>query len=349
VLRFPDLRRWRRPRRRERGESDASLREVLLAVLDRDHELAERLLTRRVRSDSSDAELYLALARLYRMRGEVGRAIRVHQNLLLRADLGPRHRLAALSDLAEDFHQGGFLRRAIDAYDEVLERAPRHVRALTRMVELLAEVRDYPRAIALSRRLARVDRNEKRARHLSESVLLFKLSEAESAEGHFDEARRAVKRALKLDPRNGDAWILLGGLEAERGRSKAALEAWKKVARIDRKKAEAIYPRLEASFAAQDRARDFESYLRGLLDQSSGDHGARIALARALASRGAVDEGLAELRRVLDANPGNLPARIALGRILLAEHRDTDAVKELGQLLEMLEERDDLVRREILE
>jgi lipopolysaccharide biosynthesis regulator YciM len=320
---------------------------VLLAVLDRDHDRAERLLTQLVRSDSSDVELYLALARLFRMRGEVGRAIRVHQNLLLRSDLGAQHRTAALSDLGEDFRQGGFLRRAIGAYEEVLVRDPRNCGVLHRLVELLAEVRDYPRAIALSRRLARLDRGAKRAREISEAELLVRMAEAESAEGRFEEARRAVKRALKKDPRNCDAQILLGGLEAERGRNKAALAAWKTVAGIDRSKAEEVYPRLEATFAALDRARDFERYLRELLDQSPENSGARIALARALANRGAVDEGLAELRRVLDGNPGNLVARIALGRMLLAEHRDTDAVKEFGQLLVALEERDDLVRREI--
>ena len=59
-----------------------------------------------------------------------------------------------------------------------------------------------------------------------------------------------------------------------------------------------------------------------------------------MASRGAADEAITELRRVLDADAANLPARIALGRILLAEHRETDAAKELGQLVEVLADRE---------
>ena len=73
-------------------------------------------------ASSTAVEAHLALGRLYRMRGEVGRAIRVHQNLLLRSDLAREHMQTALEDLAEDFRQGGFLQRAIASYEEVLAR-----------------------------------------------------------------------------------------------------------------------------------------------------------------------------------------------------------------------------------
>ena len=47
-------------------------------------------------------------------------------------------------------------------------------------------------------------------------------------EGKSDEERRALRRALRKDPRCARAWIHLGALEAERGRSKRALAAWRK-------------------------------------------------------------------------------------------------------------------------
>ncbi len=53
-----------------------------------------------------------ALARLYRQQGEFGRAIQLHQNLLLRRDLDAEQRIEVLGELAEDFRKAGFLRRA---------------------------------------------------------------------------------------------------------------------------------------------------------------------------------------------------------------------------------------------
>lgn len=318
------------------AERLASLRRALVAVLEGDTDRAEHELRALVAVDSSDVELYLALGRLFRGRGEVGRAIRVHQNLLLRSDVRPPERLRALAALAEDYRAGGFLRRAVASYEEVLEREPRDRAALQALVELLAVVGPHERAIELARRLRRLERSSDRS---LEARLWLGLAESERAEGRAERARKAVKRSLKLDPASAAAHVLLGELEAERGRSKAALRAWEAVPELDPRAAALVYPRLQSAYAAVDRPRDYEAFLRGILDRRPDDSTARTALARSLAERGAVDEGLAELRRVLDGDPGNLEARAALGRILLSEHRDSDAAKELGELLEVLERR----------
>ena len=81
---------------------DAAVRRALLAVLGRDLQSAEQLLARAVRLDSQDTEAWLALASVYRQRGEVGRSIHVHQNLLMREDLDDAERLRVLTELAAD-------------------------------------------------------------------------------------------------------------------------------------------------------------------------------------------------------------------------------------------------------
>src|SRR5262247_1976826 len=136
-------------RRTPPQSTDAALRGALLAVLARDLERAEALLSEVVRRDAKAVDPYLALGRLYRRRGEVGRAIRIDQNLLLRSDLSPEQTLAALEDLAEDFRQGGFLQRAVASYEELLARDSRHRGALRALVTLLASIREFPRAIEL--------------------------------------------------------------------------------------------------------------------------------------------------------------------------------------------------------
>ena len=123
-------------------DADRALRQALLALLDRDFDAAEALIARALRSDSDDVEAYIALARLYRSRGEVGRALRIHQNLLLRTDLDARTRTEALAQLGSDFQQGGFLRRAIASFEEVLSRDRRHTGALRALGRLFRDVRD---------------------------------------------------------------------------------------------------------------------------------------------------------------------------------------------------------------
>src|SRR5512143_1960082 len=53
-----------------------------------------------VKIDPQTVELHFALGSLFRRRGEVDRAIRMHLNLVERADLGNEQRVVALYELA---------------------------------------------------------------------------------------------------------------------------------------------------------------------------------------------------------------------------------------------------------
>ncbi|MDJ0864496.1 MAG: tetratricopeptide repeat protein [Myxococcota bacterium] len=309
-------------------------RRALVAVLDHDLDEAERLLASAARRDSDAIDTYLSLARLYRLRGEIGRAIQIHQNLLLRTDLDDEQRFGALLGLADDFRQGGFLRRAIAAYEEVLALRPRHPSALRALVSLLADAREARRAVPLARRLARA---EGEAPGLAEAGLWVDVAESERAEGRSEEARKALARALRRDKTCVRAWVALGQVEAELGHNKKALAAWKRVPELDRRAGPSIYTRLAATFAALDRARDYETFLNGLIESQPDDPGAHLALARALAARGAVDEAVAEVRSVIERDPEDLEAHGALGRILLESGRDAEAHKAHQSLLELLD------------
>jgi len=337
---------WRRGLRgKARASSDVEIavRKALRCVLEGDLEAAEELLSRAVRVDSDQIDAYLSLARLYRLRGEIGRAIRVHQNILLRTDIRSEQRDEALLGLAGDFRKGGFLQRSIAAYEEVLARDPRNQKALGALIRLRADVRDYRRAVDLQRQLARAEGRETRS---EEARLLVEMSEAAQAEGRSDEARRVLRRALRRDPRCVDAWIQLGALEAERGRSKRALAAWQKVPELDRRVGPEVYPRLEATYAALGRAREFEDYLRRLLEAQPGDVEARLALARALSARGDAEAAIAEVGVLLERDSENLGAHAVLSRALLEAGREAEAVKELGELVDLLERGGALEKRE---
>jgi lipopolysaccharide biosynthesis regulator YciM len=312
------------------------LRSALHAVLDRDLDLAEEQLVRAVGMDADGVDSYLALARLYRTRGEIGRAIRVHQNLLLRDDLSSEQRRMVLSDLGADFCQGGFTRQAVASYEAVIVEDKRHLKSLRALVPLLAKVRDYSRAIELSGRLAKLERTDRSA---AEARLYVEMAKAAYAEGEHDQARRTTKKALRRNRSCVEAWVLLGSLEAERGRPKAALAAWAEVPRLDRGSGPLVYSQLEATYAALGRTREFETYVRGILERHPEDVGARRALARLLGARGEIDAAISELRRLIGCDGDDLGARAALGRMLVSENRTGDAMREHRDLIDVLERR----------
>ncbi|MAE95883.1 MAG: hypothetical protein CL910_14595 [Deltaproteobacteria bacterium] len=328
-----------------RGEADGAFRAALLRLLDRDLAGTEKLLADAAREDSDDLDAYLSLAALYRSRGEIGRAIRIHQNLLLRSDLPAERRDEVLSGLATDFQRGGFLQRAIAAFEEVLERNPSDPRALRALRELHGDARDFKRAMEMGRRLARATGEEG---HRDEAALWVRSAGAAQAEGRNDDARKDLRRALRRDPECIDAWVALGSLEVERGKDKKALAAWAKVPGIDRRAGPRVYPQLEASYAAIGRPRDFESWLRGLIEERPSDGCARLALVRCLLARGDAADAEIEARQILEADPTSLAGHAAVLQALLGKGETEAALKQANELLQAMAQAGLLELREAL-
>jgi len=312
---------------------DALLRAALLATLDRDLDAAEEHLSRAIGLDSNRIEPFVALARLYRARGEVGRAIRIHQNLLLRHDLAEHH-TPILLDLAADYRQGGFLRRAIATYEEALSRQPKSRVALRNLVRLLADAREFSRAIELARRLARLEKDKS---HATEADLYVSMAEAARAEGRIDDARKAARTAVRRNDESVRAWIALGEIESERGKGKAALAAWSRVPGIDLAAGSLVYPRIQATAASLGRSGDYAKLLQDVLDANPGDASASLAMARQLAEAGDAEAAIARLEALAATDPDDLAARAALGRVLLAEGRAADCGSVLREILDILD------------
>ena len=69
-------------------------------------------------------EIHLILGNLYREKGQVGRAIQEHQNLLQRPHLRKLEHANVLLCLGLDYKHGGFVDRALEAFSEVLRLDP---------------------------------------------------------------------------------------------------------------------------------------------------------------------------------------------------------------------------------
>lgn len=151
--------------------------------------------------DPETTELHFALGSLFRRRGEMERAIRVHQSLLSRSDLPQADREAAQHELAQDFLKAGMLDRAEQAFEAVLDTryAVPAVRALIRIYE---SVHDWPRAIDSVKRLrALVDEPVPQLVHyhceMAEAAMATKPPHMERAEQALDAADNAARELRK--------------------------------------------------------------------------------------------------------------------------------------------------------
>src|ERR671935_2571423 len=125
-------------------------------------DLAIEELSRAASLDRDALEVHMILGNLYREKGQVGKAIPVHQNLLQRPSLSRLEHAYVLLCLGLDYKRGGFVERALDAFTEVLHLDPDNQYALVNLQKLHEEQHQWSEAYDTRQRLSRLANSETR-------------------------------------------------------------------------------------------------------------------------------------------------------------------------------------------
>ncbi|MEA3150565.1 MAG: lipopolysaccharide assembly protein [Gammaproteobacteria bacterium] len=143
-------------------------------------------------TNADTLETHFALGSLYRRRGEVERAIRIHQNLLAREALAPEHREQALLALAHDHLRAGLLDRAEELFQKVSEVPRLRATALDSLRGVYERQHEWQQALGTYRQLARIKAAPPR---LVASHYLCELATLAIERGEADVARRLLREA----------------------------------------------------------------------------------------------------------------------------------------------------------
>src|SRR5512136_605247 len=128
---------WRTEvRRKRRVQRRSRYLEGVRFLLDDKPDRALEVFLGLAASDDETIDTHFALGSLYRRRGEVDRAIRVHQHIVSRAGLDPRHRDAALTELARDYFRAGLYDRAEKLFLQLAEDGVEPAVALAHLVRI---------------------------------------------------------------------------------------------------------------------------------------------------------------------------------------------------------------------
>ncbi len=298
---------------------------------DKDNAIEE--LTKSVKIDSDTVETYVALGNLYRSKGDIERAIRIRQSIILRPNIDENVRLGALFDLGVDYKKAGMVNRALETFLEVLKKRSSDVRTLVEIERIYEELRDWDKAYETRRRIAKYSKGDHTSIMAHHLVEMGKVSQAE---GDYTRARSLYKKAISTNKGCVDAYLHLGDLYAERGEYKKAISIWKKIATVDPRFTFLAYGRLEAAYSSMKNIKPVEGFLRELAEEN-GDAFTYLALSRFLFAEGDVDGALAQVRRALEIKPELWQARKFQGEILIHSGRDQEALEAYKDLISRLD------------
>lgn len=236
-------------------------------LLNEEQDKAIEVFLRLAEYNRDTVETHLALGNLFRRRGEVDRAIRLHQHLVSRPTLSDAMKTVALLELGEDYMRAGLLDRAETLFSDLVAMDSHAPSALRHLISIYQHERDWHKAIEHARRLE-VMSGEDEAPMIAQ--FYCELAERSRQHGARSEARDYLRQAFECQADCVRAFMLTGRMHAEDGEHALAVQAYEGAVEADIAFVPEILPPLLHSYARSQQMARAEKFLLSLLERYHG-------------------------------------------------------------------------------
>ena len=235
-------------------------------VLNEQPDKAIEVFIRMTEVDSETVETHLALGNLFRRRGEVDRAIRVHQNLIARPTLNQDQRAHALLELGMDYMRSGLLDRAEKLFLELVNLGLYLNEAYSHLLEIYQQEKDWENAISVAKKNEIIS-----GENFSPIIAQFycEIAENDLNIGKINNAKEKIDDAISFNSKCVRASIIEARIFQLKGKIDYAIKSYKRLEFQDSTYlTEAISP-LYDCYKEKENINEFIKYLRELVKKYS--------------------------------------------------------------------------------
>lgn len=215
--------------------------------------------------DGDTVETHLALGSLFRRRGEVDRAIRVHQNLIARPQLEKSHRLQALSELGQDYLRAGVLDRAERLFLELVDAGEENQSSLRFLLHIYQQEKEWDKAISVAQKLKTL------GEPMSSVIAQYncELAEKELQKNNIISALDYIKKATSSDAECVRANLIRAQLEMKRGDDRKAIICYQRAIAQDAAYVSEMVQPLMDCYIRLNKEEEGIDFLKSILVQHS--------------------------------------------------------------------------------
>ncbi len=217
--------------------------------------------------ETDTIETHLALGNLFRRRGEVDRAIRIHQNLVARTTLNVNQRGQALLELGLDYMRSGLFDRAENLFLELLELGMFEPAALRHLIDIYQQERDWDKALDFSTRLEAVNGENL---SIERAHFLCEQAQAQLDGNHRAAAQEMLERALSADRKCARASLMSAAIAIGNREFERAIHALKRIEHQDIDMVTEVIVPLSRCYRELDRMDELRDYLEHLARLRAG-------------------------------------------------------------------------------
>ncbi len=243
-------------------------------------------------SGEETIEVQFALANLFKKRGEVDRAIRIHQNLIAKPSLERHHHNMAVHELALDYLKAGLFDRAESLFLEIRNVPAHKISAHKHLIEIYQQEKEWEQAISIAQSILKEQPKTK----VSVAHYYCELAENAISKMEYKIAKGYIKQALALDTKCARASILEGRIFFLNNQIKQAIKSYKQVENQDPQLlSEIIKPLSQCFNELRSNNNEFVTYLKDILAKHNS-----VSIAIAIADLRLNNEMEEQVSRLMD-------------------------------------------------
>ena len=221
-----------------------------------------------LKEDDGTLEAHLTLGNLFRSRGEVDRAIRIHQALMESPSLTFEQRLLAIQQLGRDYMSAGFYDRAEEMFLQLIDEEDFQQYALQQLIIIYQSTSEWNNAINAASRLVKLGKVNYK---IEIAQFYCELAATAINNNDFDQAYNLLKKSAAADNNCARTSLMLGRVLMSQDKCEQAIECFEKILHQDKAFIGEALPLLKACYAKLNQPQQFKQFLEICVQQDTGN------------------------------------------------------------------------------
>lgn len=216
--------------------------------------------------EDDSVEAHFAMANLFRQRGELDRALKVHEHLVRDGNLATKDKQQAVFELGKDFLSAGLYDRAEKMFSKLLKSKDYGLKSLTYLLQIFQSTKDWQQGIAHKKLIVKL--NDKRLLH---TLANFYCEQATSAfaQDKFIEVIELLEQALKLDPESCRANWLMAKIYENHQQYELACQCYQAIYQQDKEFFPDVIEQMHQCYLALDSSDEFFKFIKKVYDETA--------------------------------------------------------------------------------
>ena len=220
-----------------------------------------------LKEDSGTLEAHLTLGNLFRSRGEVDRAIRIHQALMESASLTFEQRLLATQQLGRDYMSAGFYDRAEEMFLQLIDEDDFQGYALQQLIIIYQSTSEWQKAISSATKLVKLGLTK-----YNQEIAQFycELAALAIAADDIDKSLIYLNKSNLIDPDCARTSLMLGRVYMAQNQYEKAIPWFRLILQQDKAFVSEALPFLKICYEQLNQQNEFKAFLKQCVEVDSG-------------------------------------------------------------------------------